>query len=243
MMVRKIIFALCLLTLPLPAVAAGGGQVLQKVDISIDNTASLQRGAKYFVNYCLSCHSSQYARYQWVGRDLGLTDEMVKENLIFTDKKIGDLMSVVMPPAEAAQWFGAAPPDLTLVARSRGADWVYTYLKSFYLDATRPMGVNNLLFQGTAMPHVLWEMQGWQEIVEKTDANGNTVQELKIVKPGTLLEEEYDDVVRDLVTFLVYLAEPAALERHAVGKWVILFLLFLLGMSYLLYKEYWRGVH
>lgn len=242
MTVKNLIPALLLLTLSLPLVAADGAQNLEKIELSIDNTAALQRGAKYFVNYCLSCHSSHYARYQRVGRDLGLTDAMVKKNMIFTDKKIGDLMSVVMPVADAARWFGAAPPDLTLVARSRGADWLYGYLKSFYLDPKRPMGVNNLVFQGTAMPHIMWELQGWQELVETADADGHTVKELKLTKPGTVSEQEFDNIVRDMVTFLVYLAEPAALERQTVGKWVILFLLLLLGVSYFLYKEYWKDV-
>ncbi len=243
MTVRNLLLASLLLALSFPAAAAGGAQNTEKIEVSIDNTAALQRGAKYFVNYCLSCHSSGYARYQRVGRDLGLTDAMVKENMIFTDKKIGDLMSVVMPEADAAEWFGAAPPDLTLVARSRGADWLYGYLKSFYLDPKRPMGVNNLVFQGTAMPHIMWELQGWQELVETTDANGHTARELRLIKPGTASEEEFDNIARDMVTFLVYLAEPAALERQAVGKWVILFLLLLLGFSYFLYKEYWKDAH
>lgn len=237
-------FSLTLLLLvSAPVWAATGDYPLQEVDISIDNRASLQRGAKYFVNYCLSCHSSRYARYKWVGRDLGLSEDMVRRNLIFTGQKLGDLMSVAMPVDKAQEWFGAPPPDLTLVARARGAAWVYTYLKSFYLDPKRPMGVNNLLSPGVSMPHVLWEMQGWQGLVEQTDDSGNTVKTLELLEPGKLSEEEYDKVIQDLVTFLVYLAEPAALERQRIGKWVILFLLALLGVSYFLYREYWREVN
>ena len=223
--------------------ASENGIVLQEVDVNIHNSSSLQRGAKYFVNYCLSCHNSRYARYKWVGIDLGLTEEMVKENLIFTDKRINDLMSVSMPRESAIEWFGAFPPDLTLVARSRGANWIYTYMKSFYLDDKRPHGVNNTILKGSSMPHVLWEMQGWQELVETQDAQGNKLKQFKLATPGTMSEKEYDKVIKDLVTFLVYLAEPAALKRQVIGKWVLLFLFFFLGMSYFLYREYWRDVH
>ncbi len=226
--------------------AADMGYPLQPVEISIHNHASLQRGAKYFVNYCLSCHSSRYARYKWVGEDLGLSGEMVRENLILTDGKIGDLMTIAMPEDKALQWFGAPPPDLTLVARSRGVDWIYTYLKSFYLDESRPLGVNNAIFQHVAMPHVLWELQGWQKpVYKKGGANGNrqVIEGFELVKPGLLSEEEYDEVVRDLVTFLAYLAEPAALKREKSGIWVILFLLALLGVTYFLKREYWKDIH
>ncbi len=228
------------------AVAADTGYPLESVEVSIHNRASLQRGAKYFVNYCLSCHSSRYARYRWVGEDLGLSEDMVKDNLILTDGKIGDLMTVAMPHAKAIEWFGAPPPDLTLAARARGADWIYTYLKSFYLDPERPMGVNNAVFQHVAMPHVLWELQGWQRPVYKENHGTDdkwAIERLELVRPGLLSAEEYDRVVRDLVTFLVYLAEPAALKRERYGIWVILFLLVLLAVTYLLKREYWKDVH
>ena len=227
------------------AAAADTGYPIESVEVSIHNRAALQRGAKYFVNYCLSCHSSRYARYRWVGEDLGLSEDMVKENLILTDGKVGDLMTVAIPHAKAIEWFGAPPPDLTLVARSRGADWLYTYLKSFYLDPERPMGVNNAIFQHVAMPHVLWELQGWQKPVYK-EARGaddkRVIERLEVVEPGLLSPEEYDRVVRDLVTFLVYLAEPAALKRERFGIWVILFLLALLAITYFLKREYWKDV-
>lgn len=223
--------------------AAGGDITLLKSSANVDSRASLQRGAKYFVNYCLSCHSSKYARYKWIGIDLGLTEEMVKKDLIFTGKRINDLMAVSMQKDKATQWFGAPPPDLTLIARAKGPDWIYTYLKSFYLDSNRPLGVNNLISQGVSMPHVLWEMQGWQKLVESTDDDGNVVKSLEMAKPGTLSESEYNKVVNDLVTFLVYLAEPAILKRYVIGKWVILFLFFFLGISYYLYYEYWRKIH
>lgn len=209
----------------------------------VDNRASLQRGVKYFVNYCLSCHSSKYARYKWIAQDLGLPEDLVKRDLIFTGKKINDLMAVSMQREKAIEWFGAAPPDLTLVARSKGPDWVYTYLKSFYLDDSRPLGVNNPVLQGTAMPHILWELQGWQKMVESVDADGNTVKTFELVEPGMLSPAEYDRVVNDIVAFLIYLAEPAVLKRYDIGKWVILFLFVFLGISYYLYYEYWRKIH
>ena len=228
------------------APAADTGYPLASVEVSIHNRAALQRGAKYFVNYCLSCHSSRYARYRWVGQDLGLSEDMVKDNLILTDGKIGDLMTVAMPRAKAIEWFGAPPPDLTLVARARGADWLYTYLKSFYLDAERPLGVNNAVFQHVAMPHVLWELQGWQKPVYKEAQSADDtpeIERLEVAQPGLLSAGEYDRVVRDLVTFLVYLAEPAALKRERFGIWVILFLLVLLAVTYFLKREYWKDVH
>ena len=227
--------------------AVSQGYPIQSIEVDIHNRSTLQRGAKYFVNYCLSCHSSRYARYKWVGRDLGLTEEMVKEDFIFTDAKIGDLMVVSMPAEGAQKWFGAVPPDLTLVARARGKDWLYTYLKAFYLDDTRPMGVNNAIFQHVSMPHVLWDLQGWQKPIYKTvmDENGTERQiiaDFELVEPGALSAEEYDRVVRDIVSFLSYLAEPAKLERQSVGIWVILFLLALLVVTYLLKREYWKDV-
>ena len=227
------------------APAADTGYPLEAVEVSIHNRAALQRGAKYFVNYCLSCHSSRYARYRWVGQDLGLPEDVVKDNLILTDGKIGDLMTVAMPHDKAIEWFGAPPPDLTLVARARGTDWLYTYLKSFYLDPGRPMGVNNAVFQHVAMPHVLWELQGWQKPVYKDTPGADDkhlIERLEVVEPGLLSAAEYDRVVRDLVTFMVYLAEPAALERERFGIWVVLFLLALLAVVYFLKREYWKDV-
>lgn len=206
--------------------------------------ASLQRGAKYFVNYCLSCHSAQYSRYSRVGKDLELSDELVKENLMFTEQKIGDTMDVAMTDEEATAWFGAVAPDLTLITRSRSPEWVYTYLKSFYLDDTRPMGVNNALFQNVAMPHVLWRQQGWQKPVYGEDHNGQPViVGLEVVEEGKLKPGEYDKLVRDIVNFLTYLGEPVAEKRKSTGVTVVLFLLLLLVLAYLLKREYWRDIH
>lgn len=244
---RKSILTVLLCVLPVWAQASGGGVHLEKARIDLSNKASLQRGAKLFVNYCLSCHSARYMRYNRMGRDLGLTDEQVKENLIFTGRKVGETMTVAMSPADAKNWFGTTPPDLSLVARSRGVDWLYTYLKTFYLDESRPFGVNNLVFKDVGMPHVLWELQGWQKPVYKTVSgeNGHSQQviELELVKPGKLSTPEYDQAVRDLVTFLAYLGEPAKLERQRIGFWVLLYLAVFFVVSYLLKKEYWKDVH
>lgn len=235
------------ITVPSTVLAVSQGYPIQTLDIDIHNRNTLQRGAKYFVNYCLSCHSSRYARYKWVGRDLGLPEDIVKQDFIFTDSKIGDLMVVSMPDDDARKWFGAVPPDLTLVSRARGKDWIYTYLKAFYLDDSRPMGVNNAIFQHVAMPHVLWELQGWQKPIYETlvDDSGfskKIIADFELVKPGDLSPQEYDRVVRDIVTFLAYLAEPASIDRQRIGIWVILFLMALFVVVYLLKREYWKDV-
>ena len=224
------------------------GYPVSPADISLSSRGALQRGAKYFVNYCLSCHSARYSRYNRIGADLGLSEKQVEDNLIFTDKKVGELMTVVFEEEDALRWFGSVPPDLTLVARSRGPDWLYTYLKSFYLDETRPTGVNNALFNNVSMPHVLWELQGWQKPVYETvvspdGSEKRVLTAMELVEPGKMTVEEYDRVVRDLVTFMTYLSEPAASKRRGMGVWVLLFLLALLGVTYALKREYWKDVH
>lgn len=241
---RKIILSFLLVLLPGLVLAAGGGVHLDKADIDLHNQQSLQRGAKVFVNYCLSCHSAQFQRYNRMARDIGLTDNQVIENLMFASDKVGSTMTVAMSRADGKNWFGAAPPDLSLTARSRGVDWLYTYLRSFYVDETRPFGVNNVVFPSVGMPHVLWELQGVQKAVYKKDEHGkDVIDRLEIVEPGKLTPVEYDQTVRDLVGFLSYVSEPVQLERKALGVKVILFLLVLLVVAYLLKKEYWKDVH
>ena len=249
MKIRRVILLLLCAAVSGSAAAAGSAYPIEEVDISISSRGALQRGAKYFMNYCLSCHSARYSRYNRVGEDLGLSEKQVKENLIFTRQKVGELMTITFKEENALQWFGSVPPDLTLIARARGPDWLYTYLKSFYLDETRPTGVNNALFKNVSMPHVLWGLQGWQRPVYKTvsSADGSTerqvIDHMELVEPGLLSEQEYDRVVRDLVTFMMYLSEPIALKRHAMGIWVLMFLVALLGISYGLKREYWKEVH
>lgn len=244
---RKIILSFLLTLLPGAVLAAGPSVQLDKADIDLHNQSSLQRGAKLFVNYCLSCHSAQHQRYNRMGRDIGLSDDQVIDNLMFASDKIGEQMTIAMRTNDAKEWFGAPPPDLTLVARVRGADWLYTYMRTFYVDESRPFGVNNVVFPSVGMPHVLWELQGVQKPVFKTVEHGGETQEvldgLELVEPGALTPVEYDKAVRDLVNFMVYMSEPVQLERKALGVKVILFLLVFLVVAYLLKKEYWKDVH
>lgn len=227
--------------------AAGGGVHLDKANIDLTNKQSLQRGAKLFVNYCLSCHSAAYQRYNRMGRDLGLTEQQVIDNLMFASDKIGEPMKVAMSGGNGAAWFGAPPPDITLVTRSRGSDWLYTYLRTFYLDDSRPFGVNNLVFPSVGMPHVLWELQGWQKPVYETVAHDGVetqvIDHLELAEPGSMTPAEYDRAMLDLVNFMTYMGEPVKLQRQALGIKVLLFLLVLLIITYLLKKEYWKDVH
>ncbi|WP_234494548.1 cytochrome c1 [Vibrio maritimus] len=239
-----VLFAL----LPSLALAAGGNVNLDKANNDLTDKASLQNGAKLFMNYCFACHSTQYQRYERVATDLGIPVDLAKENLVFDpEAKIGDLMVNSMPQKQAAAWFGAAPPDLTLVARVRGVDWLYTYLRTFYVDPSRPFGVNNTTFPNVGMPHVLEELQGIPTpIFETKIVDGEEVQVIVGTQTdgrGELSSSEYDDAVRDLVNFLEYSGDPVKLERHALGWWVMAFLVIFTIVVVLLKKEYWRDVH
>ncbi len=237
---RKLAIVLMLMTGAGLAQAAETEAELDRVRIDLDNTASLQRGAGLFVNYCLSCHSAQAMRYNRMGRDLGISDALLKSNVLWASDKVGDRMTVTMPAGQAKQWFGVAPPDLSTIARLRKPEWLYTYLRSFYVDEQAPTGWNNAVFQNVAMPNVLHELQGVQR--PALDEAGK-VEGLEIAQPGTLSSAEFDAAMRDLTTFLVYLSEPAKLERYGIGFWVLAFLVVLAVLSYLLKKEYWRDVH
>lgn len=244
---KKLLIALVAI-LPSLVFAAGSSVPLDKANYDLTDKASLQNGAKLFMNYCAGCHSTGYQRYQRVANDLGIPEELMKENLIFTDSKIGDLMKNSMDKDDAAKWFGNAPLDLTLEARLRGPDWIYTYLRSFYKDDSRPFGVNNVVFKDVGMPHVLEELQGipTAEFAVTVDADGvehKTVTALHSSETGEMSSDEYDQAVLDLVNFLVYSGEPVKLERQRLGMWVIGFLIILFILSYLLKKEYWRDVH
>jgi ubiquinol-cytochrome c reductase cytochrome c1 subunit len=218
--------------------------VLEAAGNNVENTASLQRGARYFVNYCLGCHSAKYVRYNRLAEDLQLSEDQLLENLMFTGERPFDTMSIAMDPDDAARWFGTAPPDLSLIARSRGTDYIFTFLRSFYRDESSPTGVDNVVLTGTAMPHVLWELQGIQEARMETDPEHDSEEHvvLELVTPGTLDEEEFDGVVRDIVNFLDYIGEPMQLERRSLGIKVIAFLLVLLLISGMLKKEIWKDV-
>ena len=241
---KKFFLAIVLMAAPALALAAGEeGVKLDPVKIDLGDKASLQRGARIFVNYCLSCHSASYMRYNRMGQDLGISDELVKENLLFAANKTGDLMKAVMPVDDAKAWFGVAPPDLSDEARYRGPEWIYTYMRSFYRDEKSHSGWNNLVFPHVAMPHVLYEWQGEQRAVFKNEGGIQEFVRFDLDKPGTMSPADYDKAMRDLVNFMVYLAEPAKLVRYQIGVYVLIFLAVLLVFTYLLKKEYWKDVH
>lgn len=251
--IASVMFALSASLLATTAVMANvGGVQLEHADVDVHNQGSLQRGVKYFANYCMGCHSLSYSRYNRVAKDLGLTDEQVSKNLIFTrdangdPEKSGALMKNGISQKDSAEWFGAPPPDLTLESRLRGSDWVYSYLKAFYVDKTRPMGVNNTVFPNVGMPHVLWELQGLQEKHCTKEGEGEHAVEhceMKTVKPGSMSATEYDQVVRDLTNFLAYVGEPAQSARKTYGIFTLLFLALFAVLAYFLKKEYWKDVH
>ena len=238
-----------ILSVSTPVKAAGGSFALETPRIDISNKKSLQRGAKAYVNYCMGCHTADYQRYSRLATDLGLNEEDVASNLIFTtDKageatKVGSLMFNNMSNDYGRQAFGVVPPNLALTARSRGEDWIYTYLKSFYRDDSRGgVGVNNLVYPGAAMPHVLWEQQGWQEPVYDGEGDNKTFTGFKQVSEGTLSPREYDALITDITAFMSYMADPIKQTRHRIGMFVMLFLLVLTAISYFLKKEYWKDV-
>jgi ubiquinol-cytochrome c reductase cytochrome c1 subunit len=227
------------------AMANEGGDLLHS-GTDLGDRASLQRGAALYMNYCSGCHSLKYLRYSRMGEDLGLTEDEVMQNLNLSGGKIGDQVQVSLTEEDAQKWFGKMPPDLSLIARVRGSDWVYTYLKSFYLDESRPLGWNNKLFPNVSMPNPLWQMQGLQhaEYGEPDKGTGERpVHGLKVTQPGSMKPEQFDQAVRDITTFLEYAGEPAALKRTSMGVWVVLFLAAFTFLAYLLKKEYWKDVH
>ena len=218
---------------------------LMHAGTDLGDQASLQRGAQLFMNNCSGCHSLQYLRYSRMASDLGLTEQEVMDNLNFTGGKIGDQVHVALTEDQAKQFFGKMPPDLSLIARVRGTDWIYTYLKSFYLDETRPLGWNNKLFPNASMPNQLWEMQGLQQpVYGKAEAGGDRpVEKLVLATPGSQTPAQFDQSVRDITAFLEYAGEPAALKRQSLGVWVVLFLAFFTFLAWLLKKEFWKDVH
>ena len=236
---------------PLAAMASEGGVRLDTAPIKPTDVLSLQRGARTFANYCLNCHSASLMRWNRL-EELGLNESQISDNLIFTGAKIGDLMDVAMTKKDARKWFGAAPPDLSVIARARGADWLYSYLRSFYRDPARPTGWNNAVFENVGMPNPLWQLQGERVRVEEKAKGGEgkeghgggaTTVKYEMVKPGSLTTVQYDETVADLVNFLVYMGEPAATTRKQIGIFVLLYLLALLPLVYLLKREFWKDVH
>ncbi|MEW6168093.1 MAG: cytochrome c1 [Pseudomonadota bacterium] len=236
------------------AQAAGGHAMPYRFETDLGNQASLQRGARNFMNYCAGCHSLSHLRYGRMAQDLGIPEDLLARHLMFTTDKPGDhIVSAI--PADAQAWFGAKPPDLTLETRMRGADWVYNYLMTFYVDDSRPLGTNNLMLPGASMPHVLGELQGWQVEDEAAHAEGDTGDTatqghgadagsgLRLAVEGQLDEAEFEKFVADTVNFLAYAAEPGRADRISVGLWVMLFLVLFTVLAYLLKREYWKDVH
>jgi len=242
-MMRKAVLVFALVALATPAFAEEGGLLPSGTKVS--NIASLQRGARLYFNYCSGCHSIKYQSYSRLATDLKLSPDEVLKNFAFTGAKIGDQIVSSMPADHAQVWFGKAPPDLSLEARAKGPDWIYTYLKSFYLDPSRPVGWNNTVFPGASMPNVLWELQGTQVAHYAPAKPGEepAVEKLELSSKGRLSGEEFDAAARDITTFLQYVGEPAALKREAVGVWAILYLAFFTFLAWLLNKEYWKDVH
>lgn len=248
-----LVLAVATSTIAAPVFAAGSSVALETPLIDTGNQKSLQRGAQVFVNHCMGCHTADYHRYSRMAADIGLTEEETVENFIFTtDKsgertKVGALMANSMTADYGRQAFGVVPPNLALTARSRGADWIYTYMKSFYLDEERGgIGVNNTVYPGAAMPHVLWEYQGWRKPIYGTEDHGGNetkvITGFEQVTEGTMSEEEYDVMITDLTNFMAYLADPIKQTRHKVGMWVMLFLFGMAILTWFLKQEYWKDI-
>ena len=236
------------------AFAAGGPSVpLDYIDTDIRDQESMQRGMALFSNYCFGCHSLEYSRYERAANDLGIPNEIFAENLLEGEAKIGELMTISMAKDQAKVWFGNPPPDLTLIARLRGEDWLYSYLRGFYADPKRPYGVNNVVFKDVGMPHVLADLQGLCAEApelgvepEVDPLSGNIVKSSGCTTyqtEGSLSAEEYDEAIYDLVNFLDYVGEPSRVESERLGLYVLLFLAFLFVFVYFLNKEYWRDIH
>ncbi|MEP6485315.1 MAG: cytochrome c1 [Rudaea sp.] len=234
------------------AALAGSGQLFAEesegmaaANVRVDNIASVQRGARLFFNYCSGCHSLKYMSYSRLSQDLKLSPEDVLASFAFTGARIGDQVISNMPEASSAQWFGKTPPDLSLEARAKGPDWIYNYLKSFYVDPSRPVGWNNTVFPNASMPNVLWELQGVQHAVLAPAKPGEDarVEKLELAMPGKQSVAAYDDTARDITTFLTYAGEPAALVRESTGVWVLLYLALFTFLAWLLKHEFWKDVH
>jgi ubiquinol-cytochrome c reductase cytochrome c1 subunit len=222
---------------------ASSNAMLESPDIDLADSVSLERGAKYFVTYCLGCHSAKHIRYKRIAMDLHLDENEILKNVAPLGAGIYDPMHTAMNGHDAEKWFGTTPPDLSLIARSRGADWLYSYLRSFYVEPNKSTGVNNAIFKDVAMPNVFWQLQGSQTAIIKNVDGHDIVTGLKQEQPGQLSAKEFDKMVNDLVNFLVYVGEPVQLERQKMGKYVLLFLFMFIGLAYLLKKEYWRDIH
>lgn len=238
---KKVLYTLLFL-LPF-TVSASSGVKLDSADIDLTDSASLERGAHHYVAYCLGCHSAKHIRYKRIALDLKIDEAEILKNVAPMGAGIYDQMHSAMNGHDAEKWFGTTPPDLSLIARSRGADWLYSYLRGFYSEKGKPSGVNNRVFKDVAMPNVLWQLQGTQVAVTKNIDGQDVVTELKLEQPGQMSPKEFDQFVNELVNFLVYVGEPIQLERQQMGKYVLFFILMFIVLAYLLKKEYWKDVH
>lgn len=237
----KYIFNFILIFMFNSALAANDTVVLEKAYNEPDDKDSLQRGARNFMNYCSGCHSLEYIRYSTIADGLGISEEELMQNLMFNAAKPFEKVRSSMPPEQASKWFGVAPPDLTLMARAKGTDYIFTFLKGFYIDPNSPTGVDNVVLEGTSMPHVLWELQGLKRSFEGLEEHSGDV-DLEFLTTGKLSVEEYDQFIRDTVNFLEYVSEPIRSTRENIGFWVLMFLFFFLMLSYSLKKEIWKDV-
>ncbi len=239
---KKILQTCLLLLMPL-GVFASAGIELEEADIDLSNKKSLENGAHLYVQYCLGCHSTKYIRYLNIADDFEIDQAEILEKVAPDGAGIYDKMLTAMNGHDAKKWFGTTPPDLSLIARSRGADWLYSYLKGFYIDTKKPLGVNNAIFPDVGMPNPLWQLQGTQEAVYEEVDGQNVITELTLIEQGTMTPEQFDQAVNDIVNFLVYAGEPFQEKRRSMGKYV-LFFIFMFGIiAYLLKREYWKDVH
>ncbi len=233
---KTLIFVLfiCLTSISSSQLMAAAGSIqLEPAELDLSDKASLQRGAQTFINYCLSCHSASFMRYNRMAKDLGMTDRQVVENLMFASDKVGDTMTIAMRDEDAKKWFGVSPPDLSVISRSRGTAWLNTYLRTYYLDDTKPMGTNNLVFKDVAMPHVLWEQQGYLS----KNSYGDLTSASKSISAN------YDLLITDLVNFIAYIGEPSKIQRLELGKWVLLYLFLLFLVVYSMKKAFWKDIY
>jgi len=237
----------CFVVAPQAMAAGGGASHIEPANLEQDNAASLRRGARNFMNYCSGCHSAKYVRFNTIGKALDLSEEQLIDNLMFNAEKTFDTIQAAMPAEEAVIWYGTAPPDMSLMARAKGADYVYSFLKSFYVSEGSPTGVDNLVLAGTSMPHVLWELQGYQEAHFEVHQNedgseAKSFEGFKQLSAGSMDAEEYDEFVRDTVNFLAYIAEPIRADRRKLGVWVLMFLIFFYILAAQLKKAIWKDV-
>ena len=244
-MVSRLV-AIVVLVASAQAGAATGSVHLEPAEIDPGNISSLQRGARNFMNYCSGCHSAQYVRFNTIGKYLELSEEQLVDNLMFNAEKTFETIQASMPAEDAARWYGTAPPDMSLMARAKGADYIFNFLKGFYLDADSPTGVDNSVLAGTSMPHVLWQLQGYQRaVIEEHTVDGvasHKIVGFEHVTTGSLDAEDYDDFVRDTVNFLAYISEPIRSERRKLGVWVLMYLIVFWVIAVMLKKQIWKDV-